>query len=1431
MSRSTARQRREQAALQQTIVLMNARIHQIRRIDNKVLVALARDMHPDHFPEECVPKKLMEIQTAKRVWNTNPRYLTQAMPDSKKDGGGGGDEGDDVDGVLESDMPDVEDFIGEVDASARESHNAEKHDMLKRHGIALTMRGEMLVSCVEQGRQTFYLVSGEWCTASRAVPLYISGYKSGTSKFRGTDILSITAYHKREQQYGIWPAAIGRVTARDFDRMLDENRQFPLAVRQNFIIDLFGNAPAATAPAVAAAESPRVMAPTPAPVVVPSRFALNAAGGGGNQVQAAALRQGAEARATQYTAALDRELPHATLLARIVSQKKSPHKMLRAPFAELSLRLMMINEYLVFVREYYNRDTHLALSLVARGESPVPPTGVAALPVAPGPAATERRGIDELCRNECIAIVYFMLLYEPHVLCFRPMRKRVGEQRHQPWLALLPDLSLESYRRLQSPGVRRTPNAAPVHIAVAVDLYHSIIMADVKQHDDGTGVRQAGGDGHMFTVFGIDERDTAETFYHQRGFAETPETLRAVDTLGQHGSFALPPPGTGLTPAERRLLRNDRTRLAGGESSASSDEFAEALQWLVAEQVLVRERHIGTGRYNLGKAFDAFQSVDMYEEQTSVVELLIDIYRRGAAQRTISLQRLVTPVDPALYAHYGELAEKQKMWAREYDPAVIESREKRIALKLQSATVGQPTAQPPAPGVLLRALARDVANYDALARQRYAALGARAFDGEENDAYADARTGREHRVPPLMLGAMPPPVLANGRPLAEEQMACMRRIMEQAIVQPVGRGGVGKSELVRYLTLCYPQQIVLTAFTGNATSELTRRTGVKARTIHSLLFGHTRFREARIRTAAYRRYMTAKQRRAGGDGRAKPVEQYTLEDVVNCTDDYVLRAYIEEHVGAIPPLTSPFPAGGSVLVIDEMSLVSFKLFYRLLRAAHCPVEGRYVSKLILLGDLDQLPSVDFGNVQSDIAHGFPDSVHELVVNHRSEGTELFQLAQAIAEHRHPLPMPAFDVRIAGESLSAVQRPPPLVSFQCYESDVESRINYVYSKLGAFSTDALGERPRLRAIQTIAMTNPEIDTANETIRWGLFRRSVTEDEPRARALQVVRRDSANDDNNVEDGEAAQRHREEAQRVLATRVMVGDRIFLTRNQRADFRPTAHDPEPREKLFFNSRLLEAVQFYNAPIKIMANTWCRCGLCPARQDGMPENYVSPCLLRRDLVPPERRGLDIGNSAPLRFHNDCTQYLGGNVCRIGVFRDQSGDYIEFNVMRMLGQGAVPSRTGGFTPYARGFAMTVHKMQGAQQSIVCFLASKPSRNFGWRAVYTAATRAQHRLIVLSTDSRFCEFVYRVEPIRRSSLWYHLSKAVDSLCNKPTNRSITARWNEFECRRYRTDVAAEQQQQPVLSDDNDDDEVFSGQVVEDDSEQRPQKRARYHSERR
>ena len=97
-------------------------------------------------------------------------------------------------------------------------------------------------------------------------------------------------------------------------------------------------------------------------------------------------------------------------------------------------------------------------------------------------------------------------------------------------------------------------------------------------------------------------------------------------------------------------------------------------------------------------------------------------------------------------------------------------------------------------------------------------------------------------------------------------------------------------------------------------------------------------------------------------------------------------------------------ANTTILAIDESSMVSVELFSTLMR--YLPMAWRNFKKIVLLGDIHQLPSIDPGNFMADLhkallSHG---CVTELKTNHRSEGSLIFDNAKAILKGQ----MPKFD---------------------------------------------------------------------------------------------------------------------------------------------------------------------------------------------------------------------------------------------------------------------------------------------------------------------------------------------------------------------------------------------------------------------------------------
>ena len=143
--------------------------------------------------------------------------------------------------------------------------------------------------------------------------------------------------------------------------------------------------------------------------------------------------------------------------------------------------------------------------------------------------------------------------------------------------------------------------------------------------------------------------------------------------------------------------------------------------------------------------------------------------------------------------------------------------------------------------------------------------------------------------------------------LAESQIAAVRVALVSKVLVITGGPGVGKTTLVNSILkilLAKTVAIALCAPTGRAAKRLSESTGLEAKTIHRLL-------ETDPRTGAFRRNEEA-------------------------------------------------PLDCDLLVVDETSMVDVPLMRALLRAL--PAE----TALLLVGDVDQLPSVGPGQVLADI---------------------------------------------------------------------------------------------------------------------------------------------------------------------------------------------------------------------------------------------------------------------------------------------------------------------------------------------------------------------------------------------------------------------------------------------------------------------------------
>ncbi len=148
--------------------------------------------------------------------------------------------------------------------------------------------------------------------------------------------------------------------------------------------------------------------------------------------------------------------------------------------------------------------------------------------------------------------------------------------------------------------------------------------------------------------------------------------------------------------------------------------------------------------------------------------------------------------------------------------------------------------------------------------------------------------------------------------LSDKQKEAIRAVNDNNVTVITGGPGTGKTTIIKSIINIYQEKgnkVVLTAPTGRASKRMTETTGEEASTLHRLL------------------------------------------EIGKINEDY-LHAKDNDYEGA--------PIDGDVIIVDEVSMVDVFLMNYLLK---CIYQG---TKLVLVGDSDQLPSVGPGSVLKDI---------------------------------------------------------------------------------------------------------------------------------------------------------------------------------------------------------------------------------------------------------------------------------------------------------------------------------------------------------------------------------------------------------------------------------------------------------------------------------
>ena len=246
------------------------------------------------------------------------------------------------------------------------------------------------------------------------------------------------------------------------------------------------------------------------------------------------------------------------------------------------------------------------------------------------------------------------------------------------------------------------------------------------------------------------------------------------------------------------------------------------------------------------------------------------------------------------------------------------------------------------------------------------------------------------------------------------QRAAVKGCLEHSLVLLTGGPGVGKTTIVRLVVELAEQAgctVALASPTGRAAKRLSEATGRPASTIHRLLG------------------WDPARHRFGHDART--------------------------------------PLGAGLVIVDEISMLDVVLAHHLLKAVQAP------TRLVLVGDPDQLPSVAAGNVLADLLASGRVPVFRLNQVYRQRAASL------IVENAHRI--------LAGETPRVLGRDDPVGDFYFFPAEDEEQ---AADRLVEVVTERIPRRFGLAWMDDVQVLSPMyrgacgVDALNERLRRAL-----------------------------------------------------------------------------------------------------------------------------------------------------------------------------------------------------------------------------------------------------------------------------------------------------------------------------------------------------------